>query len=771
MKKLLVLLLAVLLVFTACSEVPEKPEVPESSSKPEAEQIPVPEVPKEGMDFLRENFPKIDGSTSLIPLEAGIRAEIFGKTIEEATNDVVHTTTYGSFYELVRGNVDMVFSCPLSEEQREAAKKDGIVFEEIPIAYEGFVFVVNANNPVDVLTQEQLRDIYSGKITNWKEVGGNDAEIIAYQRNSDSGSQNYMTEFMGEVPLMEAPEEARPSSMVGLMNAIALNDNAENAIGYSVYAYAADMYSGGDGIKFIKVDGAEVNKNNMAKGIYPLCGYNYAVFNSEEPTDSPVRKLVEWILSDEGQLAVAKAGYVTVRDIGFDYTEKTFEKYEGTGTGKISAEDKIPSFEYTLGTGLSECVPLEVKTHPDGTETYYLDALTDKELEAEVNEFICESIKAAWERSEQMKADLEALAKADPAHKIPCWEDSYFYSTRDPVYKKGQPAAVYATAKNGYLSVAVTMDYMDYGFYEGAYVNYHAETAVWDMESGKRLSTEELFREGTDIAKVLNEYMTLAIYQPINDLDEKHKVKTEFVSMPKEGWSMTADHIYFDFENPFFEGGARLETDTLLDRYMVTSEPDNMEGCFTELEPVKFFRDGTRNIVFKKLEKTKDENLQMISGFGYAVLRDAYKNSEKINKSATDYAEKYFSAEAIAKELGIKDSTDYSGGWLFVDAKLFGDKYFLVLSNTMRPFEGKNSDRYELSKTPTQIFNIETGKRIDFSDMLSKTGKKRAKAEGFDKFDIIRSFHLDGTEIEVTFIERKNYDQVTVILREEDINW
>ena len=55
--------------------------------------------------------------------------------------------------------------------------------------------------------------------------------------------------------------------------------------------------------------------------------------------------------------------------------------------------------------------------------------------------------------------------------------------------------------------------------------------------------------------------------------------------------------------------------------------------------------------------------------------------------------------------------------------------------------------------------------------MNSKTGKKRAKAEGFDKFDIIKSFRLDGTEIEVTFIERKNYDRVTVILREEDINW
>ncbi len=65
-----------------------------------------------------------------------------------------------------------------------------------PVAKEGFVFVVSKDNPVESLTQQQIRDIYSGKITNWSEVGGNDEEIIPYQRNNDSGSQNYMNEFM-----------------------------------------------------------------------------------------------------------------------------------------------------------------------------------------------------------------------------------------------------------------------------------------------------------------------------------------------------------------------------------------------------------------------------------------------------------------------------------------------------------------------------------------------------------------------------------------------
>ena len=738
---------------------------------PKAEE---PEEPKEAdpesLEYLRENFPKIDGSTSLIPLEAGIRAEIFGKTFEEAKKDVNHTTSWGSLYELVRGNVDMVFSVPLSEEQREGPKNEGIELEEVPVAYEGFVFVVNANNPVDVLTQEQLRDIYSGKITNWKQVGGNNAEIIAYQRNRDSGSQNFMLEFMGDVPLMDAPEEARPSSMVGLMDAIAVNDNAENAIGYSVYAYAADMYGGGDGIKFIKVDGAEVNKNSMANGTYPLLGYNYAIFNAEEPKDSPVRKLVEWILTDEGQLAVAKAGYVTVRDIGFEYEEKTFEKYEGIGAGVIFDETEIPSYEYTLGEGY---IPLEIKTHPDGTETYYLDALTDKELEAEVNEFICESIKEAKKRMKQMKADLEASDNSGSSSKTIPAESGYdlWGPYRDAVYKKGQPAACYVSAKNGYLSVAVTMDYMDFDYNEGVWLNYHAETAVWDIESGKRLSTEELFYGRTDIAKVLNEYMTLAVYQPADDLGSYYRIKEEFVSMPKEGWSMTADHVFFDFDNPYFDGGVMLETDTFLDAYMVTSKPNDMEGYFTELEPVKYFRNGDRNIIYQKLEESEEEALQYIPGFGYAVLRDVYKYSDKINKSITDCAEKFFSPEAIGKELGIEKPEDYSGGWHFINAEILGDKYFLVMSDDMKSFEGKNSTKYELKKSPTQIFNIETGRRIVFSDMLTKTGKKRAKAEGWDEYDIIENFRLDGTDITVNFVDRDNFNHITVVLNEEDINW
>ncbi|MCH5349990.1 MAG: substrate-binding domain-containing protein, partial [Oscillospiraceae bacterium] len=127
-----------------------------------------------------ENFPVIDGSTSAIPIESGLRAMLFGIPQEEAEMQVKHTKTHTAFTKLLDGECDMILSVPISADQKKAAEEKGIELEMIPVSAEGFTFVVNAKNPVDSLTQEQIRKIYSGEITNWKEVGGNDAAIIPY---------------------------------------------------------------------------------------------------------------------------------------------------------------------------------------------------------------------------------------------------------------------------------------------------------------------------------------------------------------------------------------------------------------------------------------------------------------------------------------------------------------------------------------------------------------------------------------------------------------
>ena len=175
MKRLICLLLTLALtvsLFSGCKADPPEtvtpstaPGVPETTLPPETTVPPETEDP--ALEELRNNLPRMDGSTSLIPLEAGIRAALLGISIEEATKDVSHTSSWASFYKLLDGTADLIFYVPLCEDQKQQGESSGVAPMAVPIAKEGFVFVVNADNPVDSLTQQQLRDIYSGKITNW----------------------------------------------------------------------------------------------------------------------------------------------------------------------------------------------------------------------------------------------------------------------------------------------------------------------------------------------------------------------------------------------------------------------------------------------------------------------------------------------------------------------------------------------------------------------------------------------------------------------------
>ena len=135
--------------------VPETAETDETIETAETIE-PVPEI----------QLPSMDGSTSAIPLEAGLRAELLDITYTEALSQVEHTKTHTSFQRLLDGEVDLIFTVPISAEQQGMADAAGVELISVPVAKEGFVFVVNKDNPVESLTQQQIRDIYSGRITN-----------------------------------------------------------------------------------------------------------------------------------------------------------------------------------------------------------------------------------------------------------------------------------------------------------------------------------------------------------------------------------------------------------------------------------------------------------------------------------------------------------------------------------------------------------------------------------------------------------------------------
>ena len=296
-------------ILTACkgSDAPAS----SASASSEAPASSVSEAPQDPL-FSEEDFPKLDGSTACIPLMAQMMADTTGRDLVEAQSTISVSTTAYAWENFGLYNTDtkmlVVYEAPDSvKEELEAAN---VQLEQKPIGVDALVFIVNEDNPVTDLTQRQLRDIYAGKITNWKDVGGQDLDIVAFQRRSDSGSQTLFQKLLiqgGE--LMDPPTELAPTAMGELVDSLAAYNNSANAIGFSVYYYIDQMYSQ-PGLRLLSVDGVMPSNDTLADGSYPLCNDFYAVIRPDAAADSPERQLYDWLDTEAGQACIKKAGYV-----------------------------------------------------------------------------------------------------------------------------------------------------------------------------------------------------------------------------------------------------------------------------------------------------------------------------------------------------------------------------------------------------------------------------------------------------------------------------
>ena len=166
------------------------------------------------------------------------------------------------------------------------------------------------DNPVDDLTSEQIKAIYHGDITNWKEVGGKDQEISAFQRPKDSGSQTMMEYFMGDVSLKEPKTYETVDSMVGVISHVAQYANEAGAMGYS-FRYFLEGLNQEKGVKILSVDGVAPTVENIENGSYPLTVSLCLITRKDDPNPN-VQKMIDYILSEDGQSIVRKTGYAGV---------------------------------------------------------------------------------------------------------------------------------------------------------------------------------------------------------------------------------------------------------------------------------------------------------------------------------------------------------------------------------------------------------------------------------------------------------------------------
>ncbi len=235
-----------------------------------------------------------------------------GRIYEANGKIVTFTNTSEAYYRLIDRKVDMVFGARPSWYHKQQATHHREQIVTVPIGQEAFVFFVEEDNPVDDLSSDQIRAIYHGDITNWKELGGPDQKIVAFQRPENSGSQVMMRWFMGDVELQEPKTYEYVTGMGGVVEEVAQYHNETGAIGYS-FRYFLSEFHQEENIKILTVDGIEPSIENIENGSYPatvdlVC----AVLASNEKPN--VQRMMEFLLSEDGQEIIEGSGYARLTD-------------------------------------------------------------------------------------------------------------------------------------------------------------------------------------------------------------------------------------------------------------------------------------------------------------------------------------------------------------------------------------------------------------------------------------------------------------------------
>ena len=253
---------------------------------------------------LGENKPiTIKGSDTMVLL--GQRwAEVYMKKNPAARIQITGGGSGTGIAALINGTTDICESSrPMKDKEKEQVKgKRNVEVKEIAVAVDGLAIYLNSVNPIKELTLDQIKGIYTGRITNWKDVGGKDAKVIAYSRENNSGTYAYFKEHvLGNADFHPVIQTLPGTSAV--TNAVSKD---LKSIGYGGIAYAKGIHH-----TMVKKDASspavEPSMENVLTSKYPISRYLYW-YMAGEPSGEAA-KLVDWVLGAEGQKLVQEVGY------------------------------------------------------------------------------------------------------------------------------------------------------------------------------------------------------------------------------------------------------------------------------------------------------------------------------------------------------------------------------------------------------------------------------------------------------------------------------
>ncbi|MDK9698810.1 MAG: phosphate ABC transporter substrate-binding protein [bacterium] len=249
----------------------------------------------------------VKGSDTMVIL-AQRWAEIYMGTHSDLSVQVTGGGSGTGISALINGTTDIAnASRPLKPSEREKMKQRySSLGVEVKVAKDGLSVYLHESNPVRELSIEQIKQIYTKVITNWKQVGGPDAKIILYGRENNSGTYVYFKDnVLGGADF--APSVQSLPGTAAVVNAVSKD---KNGIGFGGAAY-------GKGIKYcaVKKDASgiayEPTEENIKSGAYPISRFLY-MYLRNKPTGA-LKDYIDWILSPEGQSIVTKVGYFPVK--------------------------------------------------------------------------------------------------------------------------------------------------------------------------------------------------------------------------------------------------------------------------------------------------------------------------------------------------------------------------------------------------------------------------------------------------------------------------
>lgn len=239
----------------------------------------------------------ISGSTSVGPLMEKI-TEIYEEKNSDLSIEINQVGSSAGIKDTINNIAEIGMS---SRELKDGEKKE---VSGTPIAYDGIAIITNVNNPIKNLTIDQIREIYTGEITNWKEIdGGEDAEIVVTSREDGSGTRDAFQEL-----IKYSSEELRGNAMIangngGLKQMVVGN---KNAIAFVSFEYLDDS------VNIVKVEGEEPTADSVRNGKYKISRPFLLVIKDANLTEKS-KNLIDYILSDEGQKIVLDNKLIPVK--------------------------------------------------------------------------------------------------------------------------------------------------------------------------------------------------------------------------------------------------------------------------------------------------------------------------------------------------------------------------------------------------------------------------------------------------------------------------